>query len=45
MHVRALSQFLFHIISLSSAELASSLAIKELCESDRGCPVIEVFSV
>jgi hypothetical protein len=43
-HVRALSQFLLCIFLLSPAEIAWSRVIKQLCKSDRGCPVIEISS-
>jgi hypothetical protein len=43
-HVRGLSKCLLYIFLLSPAELAWSQVIKQVCESDRGCPVIEVSS-
>jgi hypothetical protein len=39
----------YHIYCIFSgyppAELAWSFVIKKLCESDRGCPVVEVNSI
>jgi hypothetical protein len=43
-HVGALSQFLLYIALLSPAELVWSQVIRQLCESDRGFPVIEISS-
>jgi hypothetical protein len=37
--------FLLHIFWLSAVGLPWSQVIKQLCESNRGCPLIEISSV